>query len=423
MHQNHESHRTALGVAAAPPRIAYVLKRYPRFSETFVVNEILAHEAAGLNIEIFALRPTSDTHFQHAIADVRAPVRHLRYGGVKAETLWQELASFSSDEPARWQTLARVGQYSAVEIFQGVQLARSVLQRRITHIHAHFATTAAAVARVASLMTGVPYSFTAHAKDIFHEQVDAAVLADKIADASHVVTVSDYNLNYLSQQFPHAAQRIRRVYNGLKVDEYQFSDPGDRRPFILAVGRLVEKKGFACLIDACRLLVRQGMDFQCQIIGGGDLGPVLRSQVEEQGLRDFVELTGPRPRDEVLRRMGEAAVFAAPCVTAVSGDRDGLPTVLLEAMACGAPCVSTELVGIPEAVCHGRTGLLTPERDVESLADALRQFLVNGLLRSRMAQAARAVIEAEFDVARNTAALRRLFATNNVANASPAGVA
>jgi len=411
---------TSNGYAARPRRIAYVLKRYPRFSETFVVNEILAHEAAGLEIDIFALRPTSDTHFQHAIADVRAPVTHLRYGGIKAETLWNELSAQGQAQPECWNHLAQAEGYTAVEVYQAVLLAGEVRARGIEHIHAHFATTAAAVARLGALLSGVPYSITAHAKDIFHESIDPSLLARKLADASAVVTVSDYNVDYLRRSFPASATHIHRVYNGLKLDDYEFVEPTDRRPLILSVGRLVEKKGFADLIDACAVLNDTGIDFHCLIVGGGDLAESLESRIRRHDLADRVRMIGPRPRAEVLQLMRQAALLVAPCVTASTGDRDGLPTVLLEAMACGTPCLSTDLVGIPEVVRHRETGIVVPEHDIESLAAAMQRLLVDPRVRRRLALAARKLMEREFDIRRNAAHLRRLFAAGHGASARPA---
>jgi glycosyltransferase involved in cell wall biosynthesis len=401
----------------APQRVAYVLKRYPRFSETFVVNEILAHEAAGLSLEIFALRPTTDSHFQHAIANVRAPVTYLRYSGIKAETFWEELTRSTVDLPAVWSHLARARGYTAIEVYQAVQLAQQIRARRIDHMHAHFATSAAAVARLASLMTGVPYTITAHAKDIFHHSVDEQMLADKIHDAAAVVTVSDFNLQNLQQRFPESAARLHRIYNGLQLEDYPLDRSINPQPVVLAVGRLVEKKGFRHLVDACAALRDRNCQFECQIVGGGELADALQQQIDAQHLGEHVRLLGPRPLAEVRQRMRQAALLVVPCITATTGDRDGLPTVLLEAMACGTPCLSTELVGIPEVVRHLETGLLVPEQDTPALADGIRQLLHDRSLGQRLATAARELIECQFDVQRNSAELRQLF-TQQAASAN-----
>ena len=399
-----------------PRKVGYVLKRYPRFSETFVVNEILAHEAAGLTIDIFALRPNTDTHFQHAIADVRAPITHLRHGGIKAETLWSELDSYSRDFPNLWNVLKKAANYTAVEVYQALLLAREVRRRGIDHLHAHFATTAASVARLASLLAGVPYTFTAHAKDIFHEYVDETMLGRKIADASAVITVSQFNVDDLTHRFPHrskmnpSAEKFRRIYNGLPLDGYPYLAPANRPAQIVAVGRLVEKKGFSDLIDACALMVASKIEFQCTIIGGGDLEDLLRSQIQRQNLGDHVSLTGPQSQKLVHQAIRQAAICVAPCITASTGDRDGLPTVLLEAMAMGTPCVSTEVTGIPEAIRHEATGLLVPEREPIQIAQSIQRLLDDEPLQVQLSLAARELVEEQFSIDVNTIELRKVFA-------------
>ena len=392
-----------------PSRIGYVLKRYPRFSETFVVNEILAHESAGAEISIFALRPTSDTHFQHAIADVKAPVKHLRYGGIKAETIWTELDRCGKKFSELWKTLPQATGYSASEVYQSLLLAQAVQDQKIEHLHAHFGTSAASVARLASLLTGVPYTFTAHAKDIFHEYVDEDLLGRKLVDASAVVTVSDYNVDNLVARFPISADKVFRIYNGLHLDKFPYKVPAERPPNIVAVGRLVEKKGFCDLISACKQLATDNVEFSCQIIGGGDLKEKLHAQIESLGLGQRVHLVGPKPQQEVLRAVREAAVCVAPCVTASTGDKDGMPTILLEAMATGTACISTAVTGIPELIQHEKTGLLVPEGKPAALALQIARLLRDGDLQRKLSSTARSLIESEFDIRDSTKKLRQLF--------------
>jgi len=403
---NGETAQHSLG----PKKVGYVLKRYPRFSETFVVNEILAHEAAGLEIEVFALRSNTDTHFQHAIADVRAPINHIRSGGIKAESLWSNLDKFAQEFPEKSDILQTATGYPAVEVFQALLLAQEIRDRGIEHLHAHFGTTAAGVARLASLLTDVPYTFTAHAKDIFHEYVDEEMLGRKIADAAAVITVSDYNVSNLSERFPQSSNKIRRIYNGLPLERYPYSAPANRLPKIVAIGRLVEKKGFSDLVDACALLAKSDVPFKCDIIGGGDLKESLHSQIQQLGLTDCVSLTGPLPQQEVHKSIRDAAVCAAPCITATTGDRDGLPTVLLESMALGTPCVSTAVTGIPEIIRDNETGLLIPEREPAKLATAIQKLLGDEPLRARLSKAARELFERNFSIDANTARMRETFA-------------
>ncbi|MFV1980679.1 MAG: colanic acid biosynthesis glycosyltransferase WcaL, partial [Rhodothermia bacterium] len=227
-------------------RVGYILKRYPRYSETFVVNEILAHEEAGLEIVIYALRPPVDTHFQGSLGRVRAPVRYL-HTVIKSSEWWSLLHETGAKHPRLWEVLPAEGRSESRNAHQAMELAQHAQSDGITHFHAHFATDAAAVARLTSRITGIPYSITTHAKDIFHETVDTADLDAKIGDARHVVTVSDYNLSFLHDRLDRTIPNLTRIYNGLDLDLFPYSEPAHREPLILGIGRLVEKKGFSYL--------------------------------------------------------------------------------------------------------------------------------------------------------------------------------
>jgi glycosyltransferase involved in cell wall biosynthesis len=174
---------------------------------------------------------------------------------------------------------------------------------------------------------------------------------------------------------------------------------------------LVEKKGVPILIDACAILASRGCQFNCQIIGAGSLEAELQEQIRQLGLQSIVEIIGPRPQNEVFQHVQNAAVFAAPYVIGKDGNRDGLPTVVLEAMALGTPCVSTDVTGIPEVVRDEETGLMVAQHDPKALADALERLLNSAALRVRLATQARQLIESEFDIHKNTASVRTLFHT------------
>jgi glycosyltransferase involved in cell wall biosynthesis len=387
--------------------IGYVLKRFPRYSETFVVTEVLAHEAAGWEVEIFSLRPPNDTHFQDLLARVRAPVRYLPSEGTRAADFWAALQE-ALLLPLAWTALDAARGEPAGDVYQALLLAVEVRRRGIEHLHAHFATSATTVARLAARMAGVPFSFTAHAKDIYHEAVRPDDLRRKLAEAAAVVTVSDFNLAYLRQTYGPVAAGVRRVYNGLDLDRFPYREPRVRSSRVVAVGRLVEKKGFDVLVEAAALLAGRGVDFTAEIIGAGELEETLRRQIDLLGLASRVRLLGPRPQAEMARAVAEAAAFAAPCVVGSDGNRDGLPTTLLEAMALGTPCVSTDVTGIPEIVRDGETGLVVPQNDAVALAAALERLLADPELRRGLAARARRRIEEDFDARRNSARLRQI---------------
>jgi glycosyltransferase involved in cell wall biosynthesis len=383
---------------------------YPRLSETFILTEILALEAAGQPLEIFSLRPPTDGRFHAELAEVRAPVTYLPGPSGKARDVWAELARTDARFGHPDRVMPELTASPVDEAMQAMALAREVADRGIARLHAHFATSATAVARLAALIAGVPYTFTAHAKDIFHRDVDPDDLRSKLRDAEAVVTVSDYNVAYLRGAFGRDAATVRRIYNGLDLSRHTFEPPSGRSRLIAAVGRLVEKKGFADLIDACGVLAARGVDFRCVVVGGGPEEAALRERIAGHGLTGHVELLGRLPQSEVLAVLRSAAVFAAPCVVGTDGNRDGLPTVLLEAMAAGTPCVSTDVTGIPEILDDRETGLLVGQHDPAGLAAALGALLADPDLQRRLAGAARQRIERDFDVREQAARLRALFA-------------
>jgi len=390
-------------------RVGYVLKMYPRFSETFIVNELLAMQQIGVDLEVFSLRLPNDGRFHSTLAQLRAPVTYLRSTGIHAEDVWESLRTARSELPGLPGCLDELLDVEVRDAVQAIELAVAIGEHGITHLHAHFASLATTVARLAARLAGIGYSLTAHAKDIFHDEVDEEELRRKIADAESVVTVSEFNLDYLHRRFGADAENVRRVYNGIDLSAFDFTAPAGRPPVVAAVGRLVEKKGFAHLVDAAALLRRAGRDFRVDLVGAGEQADALRAQVDALGLTGVVRLHGALPQDEVRRMVAQAAVFAAPCVVGADGNRDGLPTVLLEAMALGTPCVATPVTGIPEVIADNRTGLLVDEQDPVALAAALARMLDSETERVRLAAAAREVVESGFDHLRQAEQVARSF--------------
>jgi colanic acid/amylovoran biosynthesis glycosyltransferase len=335
-----------------------------------------------------------------------------------ASEAWRQLRSARSTRQAINAHLDELLEAEAGDAVQAVRLAELVRERGIGHLHAHFASVATTVARLASLLSGVPYSFTAHAKDIYHESVEPEDLRRKLADAHHVVTVSDYNLAHLRETYGPDADRVHRVYNGLDLTDATWSDPADRPPLVVAVGRLVEKKGFDVLLDALALLHQRHPEVRAVIAGDGALAGDLQAQRDRLGLQSVVDLPGPLPQTQVRDLLARAAVFAAPCVVGPDGNRDGLPTVLLEAMAAGAPAVSTDVTGIPEVVRDDETGLLVPQHDPVRLAEAIERLVTDRPLGSRLSRAARALVESSFDVHVQAQSLRRLDRTPQLTRAT-----
>lgn len=397
-------------------RVGYVLKIYPRFSETFIVTEILAREAAGEDLEIFSLRPPADPRFHPELARVQAPVTYITRPQKLSEG-WPIIAAATGIIPNFAQRFAALlpdlAACEASEVHQGIELATRVVERGITHLHAHFGSIAARTARITSALTGVPFSFTAHAKDIYHEQVDRAELIRLMQDADHTVTVSDFNHRHLSTLAPAVSGRLHRIYNGLELERFPFREPVPvHTPFrIAAVGRLVEKKGFSLLIEAVAALVRTGQQVDVRIAGGGELADELAARIGLYGLNEHVRLLGPRTQSEVIELLRWADVFTAPCVIGADGNADGLPTVLLEAMAMGLVCIGSDVTGIPEVLTGNDgagTGLLVRAGNVEDLVQALQTVASGAFDRVGTARSARSLIERCFDSRVQSAQLRRL---------------
>lgn len=391
-------------------RVGYVLKMYPRFSETFILNEVLALERAGTEIEILSLRPPADGRFHEALAQVRAPVTYLP-PRPRAGHVWEGLRAARAELPDLDAHLDALLAAQPEDALAALDVAVAVRKRGLTHLHAHFGSVATTVARLAARITGVGYTFTAHAKDIFHEDVDRFDLAAKLRDAAAVVTVSDYNERYLREEL--GATRVVRVYNGLDLTRFTYHPPGDREPTICAVGRLVEKKGFHDLLKAVALLVRVRPGVRVDLVGTGPEEESLRAYADRLGLDEVVRFRGALPQAQVREVVRAAGVFAAPCVVGADGNRDGLPTVLTEALAAGTPCVATPVTGIPEVVRDGETGLLVPEADPTALAGALDRVLSDPDLAAGLAAAGRRLVEREFDIDRNVTRLQELFAGGN----------
>lgn len=408
-----------------PSRVAYLLKMYPRFSETFILNEILELERQGLDLRIYSLRKPDDGRFHGDLARVKAPVSYvpeslLGQPRLMAAAQRQALGL----DPARYlrvasEALARGNRVAIRRFLQAGYLLPRLRAAGIGHVHVHFASAAASVAYYLRRLGGPSFSVTAHAKDIYHQSVSPVALRRKLRAAAFTVTVSDFNLRHLEALL--AADggepaRIVRLYNGLDLQRFGFrpaspaASVGDEAPLILGVGRLVEKKGFDDLVHACGLLRDQGRSFRCLIAGKGEDQGALRGLIGRLGLEDRVQLPGPLPREDLLDLYPRAALLAAPCVIGADGNRDGLPTVLLEAAALGTPLVSTPVTGIPELVRAGETGWLVPPRDPAALAAAMAAVLDDPTEAGRRAEAARRRVELDFDLRRNAAFLKALLA-------------
>lgn len=376
---------------AAPFKVCYLLKRYPRLSQTFVLNEMLELQRQGLDITVVALKPSGEGIAHERYRELKAPVHYL------------------SVLPAAAPAIRSVAEEDTSLSAQAERVASLVTRLGIDHIHAHFATWAAAAGSLASERTGIPFSFTAHARDIYHQSVDGNALGRMIAKARFVVTVSDFNKRYLEGLISPGEGRVVRLYNGVDLQQLRSTNQEKDPDLIVGVGRLVKKKGFHVLIDACRILKERGRPFRCILIGEGEERGALEKSIQAHSLEKHLFLLGARTQNEVIEWVRRASVFVLPCIVCEDGDRDGLPTVLPEAMALGTPVVSTPISGIPEIVRHGETGLLVDEKDPEALADAIEDLLLSRELQARLSAAALKKVRREFSLSENVERLKELF--------------
>jgi colanic acid/amylovoran biosynthesis glycosyltransferase len=396
-------------------RIAYFIGCYPFINVTFIEREIQALEAQGVSLKILAMvRPGPGQVMEEARwrMDHVFYVRPIRWG-----MLIRALVRFSLTRPrVFWGTLVwlltrphpslQARLKTVLHFAQGAYLAEYLRGREVAHLHAHFADRATVAALVVSRLLDIPFSFTAHAKDIYAEDV---FLRDKIARAAFVTTCTRANLAYLRKLSP-SSERLYAIYHGLPLEEFEgLSLAPQSPPLVLAVGKLIEKKGFPYLLEACALLREWGYDFACTIIGEGPDREALETERAALGLEPVISLPGNCPFAEVLATMQRATVFTLPSIIARNGDRDGIPNVVLEAMAVGVPVVSTDISAIPEVVHDGETGLLVPQRDTTALAKALACLLDDGALRERLSHTARLYVAETFDHARNAIRMRELF--------------
>jgi len=397
------------------PVVGYLVKMFPRFSETFILAEILELQRQGVPLRIFSLNQPRDPLSHADVAKVQAPTTYVPRPTMlpPPAALLRAHIRLLRGQPSRYVrclwTAARGRRLATLKHFaQAGYIAEAAQREEIQHFHAHFASSAASVALHVHRLTGIGYSVTAHAKDLYLDSVTAADLRRKLQPARFVVTVSDYNVRYLRSVGVDG--RVVRIYNGLDLERFVPNGRHrDEPPLILAVGRLVEKKGFDILVRACSLLRDAGIPFRCQIVGSGEREAQLAELIEQLGLGGAVALAGALTREELLELYPRAAVVVAPCVVGADGNRDGLPTVLIEAMALGVPVVATDVTGIPELVEDGRTGFIVPQRDPAALARAIRRTLVDGATAQARVAVGLERVRRDFNVRVNVARLRTLF--------------
>jgi glycosyltransferase involved in cell wall biosynthesis len=429
----------------AEPTIAYVLKGYPRLSEIFIASEIERLERLGITVRLFVLKPSDESPHHTVVDRIRAEphylpdatsLRAVTFGRWLSENVPRfrpALGRVARRRPAGLLRAAAAAGAQSVrarrsfwspprklylkELFRATALADALLgEPDVRHLHAHFAHGTTTVTWLASLITGLPFSFTGHAKDVYAPSLNPAGLLDrKLRAARFAVTCTEANLRHLAEIAPTAT--VHRIYHGLNTDFAGLVAGGDGRSPVrdgqlrlLAVGRLVPKKGFDVLLRACAILAGQGAAFEADIVGEeGEQGTALRALVGELGLADRVQFRGAMGQSGLYEAYMRASILCAPSRVLEDGDRDGIPNVIAEAMACGLPVIAAAVSGIPELVEDGVNGLVVPPGDPEALARAISRLDGDPELARRLGTAGRVTVAERFDGDRLTAELAELF--------------
>ncbi len=385
---------------------AYLFERFPSFVQTFVYREAAEMVRRGMEPWLVSIRRPDDP--VDLAAEMDAEVFYLP----EEKTLRAEVDAQRAAGKLLWRAWRamsqRRGEKDSQRIFEAIWLAPRLRERGVRHVHAHFGGVAARTAWWLRRLFGFSYSFTGHANDIFCETDFLVSNADLVRDTKFVVTETDHARRWMEAKHAGACGKIFRVFNGIAMDSFPPRAAAGAVPRILSVGRYVEKKGFGDLIAACGLLRARGVVFECALVGGGPLERELQAQIDAAQLGEVVNLPGPRPQTEVRRMLAEAQLFVLACVVEAGGGSDNLPTVIMEAMACGTPVISTRVAGVPEMVDDGGTGLLTPPHDPPALAAAMEKMLRDPALAAGFAERARLVAGEKFAIEKTTRDLQHL---------------
>ena len=401
-------------------RIAYLVSRFPHLPETFILREMIHLETLGWQVELYPLIIQKQDVIHEEAHPWLQRVHKVPWFSV--ELLMANVRGFLRGPLQYLSLVLRVVRENlgsprflgrGLLLFpRAVWMAGQFKSQDITHIHAHYATHPALVAWLIHRLTGIPYSVTVHAHDIF---VEKPMLGTKLKDSVFIASISEFNRVYLTEMFGEwVNDKTSIVRCGIDPAYYpngKGSQQGSRSSLleIMSVGSLQPYKGHIYLIRACAELKRRGIPFQCRIVGGGDLQPMLEQAIREHGLEGSIRLLGARTQNEVSRLLRTANCYVQPSVITSTGKMEGIPVALMEAMMCRVPVIATSISGVPELVRPGETGWLVPPEDVGALAEALGEIYKDPAEAEQRAGLGHQWVLEEFELSANVRKLAALF--------------
>lgn len=404
--------------------LAYVLKGYPRISETFISNEILLLEKEGFKLHLFSMRHPREKFCHPSVEEITAEVTYLpseledNWGTLLAPQITAFIASpanylkafgyaaklyLQKRKPATIKHFLQAGFLCATVKRQNIEVG---------HLHGHFAHSPTSVTLFASKMSGIPFSFTAHAKDIYTSTKTS--LREKMRRAEFLATCTGYNNTYLSEVKGNIHCPINTIYHGINLDLFtnMHKKEETKAPYkILTVARMAPKKGLPTLYRALAKLRDEGLEFSHTLIGDGDDREKTEALLDELNLNEHCSLLGTKTHKDVLEEFLQADLFVLSSQIAENGDRDGVPNVLVESLAMTIPAISTKVSAIPELLHHRETGYLVEPENVADLVEGIRNMLTDSALRGTIMKNGRAFVEEHFDNKVQTKKLGKVFST------------
>lgn len=408
------------------PTLAYILKGYPRISETFISNEILLLEKMGFTMRLFPMRQPRESFCHASVKEIQAQVDYLPtellldfhrllrpniFLATKKPKQFKETLRTAAEGVSKGKELATLK-----HLLQAGYLTNNHLERdnNIAQLHGHFAHSPTSVTMFASLLSGIPFSFTAHAKDIYTS--DKEKIRKKIAHAQFVVTCTRHNKEYLQTIAGNCPTPIHCIYHGIDLNLFRQTAlrPVTHNPYkILTVARMTQKKGLPTIYKALARLQQKGIQFQHTLIGDGDDREKILALISSLGLEGQCRWIGTQTHEEVLVHFKASDLFVLGCEIAENGDRDGIPNVLVESLAMGVPALSPNVSAIPEILIDGKTGMTVPPSQPEYLEKAMLRMLTDEKLRRRLIAGGQQRVKENFDNSQWIEKLAEIFREHN----------